>query len=110
MLQDIRETLYFDKTIKFTHGVTVYGHGHWIFGFGITNLLTNEEIIPIIPFFHLQKIEETEDALKIKFRIYPEGDKFYEIEVNPFKKKFKYNNIFYSTEAYYKTITGEDWK
>lgn len=110
MLQDIRETLYFDKTIKFTHGVTVYGHGHWIFGFGITNLLTNEEIIPIIPFFHLQNIEEKENTLKIKFRIYPEGDQFYEIEVNPFKKTFKYNNIFYSTEEYYKIITGKEWE
>lgn len=109
MLQDIRESFYFEKKIKFTHGVTVYGHGYWITGFGITNLLTKEEIIPIIPFFHLEKIEEKEEILKIKIRIYPDGD-YYEIELNPFKKTFKYNDVYYSTDEYYKTITGKEWE
>lgn len=107
MLQDIREELFFDGKIKFTTGVTVYGHGHCIVGFGITNAETNEEIIPIIAFFHLQKMEVLKDVFKIAFRIYPEGDKYYEIEVNPFQKTFKYNSAIYPTIDYYKTITGE---
>lgn len=108
MLQDIREELFFDGKIKLTTGVTVYGHGHCITGFGISSSLSNEEIIPLIDFFHLEKIEEEKEVLKIRFRIHPEGNKFYEIELNPFEKIFKYRNNIYPTSDYYKTITGTE--
>lgn len=108
MVQDIKETFYFEETIKISNGVTVYGHGHCIVGFGITNLLSNEEIIPIIPFFHLENMEVIKETFIIKFRIYPEGNQYYEIEINPFKKIFKFNNSFYPTDEYYKTIINSE--
>ena len=106
MLQDIREQLFFDGKIKFTTGITVYGHGHCINSFGIIDSFSNEEIIPMITFFHLEKIEEKNDVLQIGFRIYPEGKEYYEIQVDPFQKIFKYKHNIYPTSKYYKIITG----
>lgn len=108
MLEDIKEQLFFNGKVKFTTGITVYGHGHIIVGFGVNNALNNEEIIPIIPFFHLQKVEEQEPFLKIEFRIFPEGNEIFKIEVDPFSKTFKYKNNLYPTNKYYKVITGKE--
>jgi hypothetical protein len=81
----------------------------WINGFGLENAMTGEEIIPLISFFNLENIEELdENVLKIKFRIYPEGSKYYTVEVHPFSKRFEYEGRIYSTDLFYKTITGED--
>lgn len=81
----------------------------WINGFGLEDVTTGEEIIPLISFFNLDNIEELdENVLKIKFRIYPEGSKYYTVEVDPFSKRFEYEGKIYSTDLFYKTITGED--
>lgn len=110
MSQGITENLYFKGIIKFTTGATIYGHGHCIIGFGITNIESKEEIIPIIPFFHLEKIEVVGEGLKITFRIYPGGDEYHEIEIEPFIKRFKYKGNFYSIDQYFKTITGCEYE
>ena len=81
----------------------------WINGFGLENAATGEEVLPLISYFNLETIEEVnEEILKIKFRIYPDGSKYYSVEVNPFSKRFKYEGRMYSTDHFYKTITGED--
>lgn len=83
----------------------------WINGFGLENVLTGEEIIPLISFFNLDDIEEIdEEILKIKFRIYPNGSKYYTVEINPFLKSFVYEDQIYSIDDFYETITGEKWK
>lgn len=83
----------------------------WINGFGLENVMTGEEIIPVISIFNLDNIEEVdEEILKIKFRIYPNSLQSYSVEVNPFLKSFVYEDQTYSTDNFFKTITGEEWK
>lgn len=83
----------------------------WINGFGLENALTGEEIIPLISVFNLDDVEEVEgEVLKLKFRIYPNGLRHYLVEVNPYLKSFVYEEKVYSTDQFYKTITGEEWE
>ncbi|MCX8533143.1 hypothetical protein [Chryseobacterium luquanense] len=83
----------------------------WINGFGLENAFTGEEIIPVIKIFNLDDIEEVDgEFLKIKFRIYPDGSKYYAVEIHPFLKSFVYENETYSTDVFFKTITGEEWE
>lgn len=107
MLEDIKVTFYFDQSIKVTTGLTVYGHGHCVVGFGMINYITGEEIIPFVNYFNLEKIEVFQDLFKIIFRIYPDGAQFYEIELNPFEKTFRYSGNIYSTVNYLSIITGK---
>jgi len=81
----------------------------WINGFGLENAVTGEQILPFISHFNLDHIEEVDEkVLKIKFRIYPDGSRYYSVEVDPFSKRFEYEGRMYSTDHFYKTITGED--
>jgi len=83
----------------------------WISGFGLENVVTGEEIIPVISIFNLDDTEEIdEEILKIKFRIYPNGLEHYTVEINPFLKSFVYEDQIYSTDNFFKTITGEEWE
>lgn len=80
----------------------------WINGFGLENAATGEEVLPLISYFNLETIEEVnEEILKIKFRIYPDGSKYYSVEVNPFSKRFKYEGRMYSTDHFYNFFVGE---
>lgn len=97
--------------IKLITELTEFRMALWINGFGLVNAMTGEEIIPLISFFNLDDIEEIDGkVLKIKFRIYPHGSKYYVIEVNPLLKSFLYEGEIYSTDQFYKIITGEEWK
>lgn len=81
----------------------------WINGFGLSNAVTGEEIIPIISIFNLDNIKEDGDILKIKFRIYPDGSKDYYVEINPFSKSFVYKNQTFPIADFYKTFTGRNF-
>lgn len=104
------EKIILQGRIKLITELTEFRMALWINGFGLQDVSTNEEIIPLITFFNLDDIEEIGNTLKIKFRIYPNGSKHYEVIVNPFLRKFKYQNSEYHTKDFYKIITEEENK
>ncbi|MFC3158681.1 hypothetical protein ACFOEQ_09175 [Chryseobacterium arachidis] len=106
-----QEKIFCNGKIKLITELNEFRMSLWINGFGLENVMTGEEIIPVISIFNLDGIEEIdEEVLKIKFRIYPNGLEHYEVEINPFLKSFVYEGQIYSTDHFYKTITGEEWK
>ena len=109
-MENRRDKIILDGRIKLITELSEFRMSLWINGFGLNNALTGEEIIPLISFFNLENIEENENILKIKFRIYPNGSKDYEVEINPFSKTFKYQNKEYHTNDFYKTFTGNEYE
>ena len=101
---------YLDGKVKLVTELTEFRMAIWINGFGIYDAISENEIIQFVSFFNLDKVQEVNGLLKIEFSIYPKGSETHEIEVNPITNKFKYRNILYDTNDFYKTITGEDWK
>jgi len=109
-MENRREITILDGQIKLVTELTEFGMSLWVNGFGLNNAITGEEIIPLITFFNLEKYEEAENTLKIKFRIYPDGFKNYEVEINPLSKSFTYENKAYHTDDFYKTFTGKEYR
>lgn len=72
----------------------------WVNSFGILNAFTNEEIVPVISTFHLEDYNEENTMLKVKFSIYPNGAKNYEIEFNLADSSFTYQDKTYSLNEY----------
>jgi len=72
----------------------------WVNSFGILNVSTNEEIVPVISTFHLEDYTEEDTMLKVKFSIYPNGAKNYEVVFNLVDSSFIYQNKIYSLSAY----------
>lgn len=104
-----KEKMFCNGNIKLITDLNEFKMSLWITGFGLENVMTGEEIIPVISIFNLDDIEEVdEEVLKIKFRIYPNGSQHYEVEVNPFLKSFVYEEKIYSTDNFFKTFTGKE--
>ena len=85
------ERLIFDGKFTLVTEGTEVRMSLWINGFGLTNTTTKEEILPVMHSFNLDHFEENGNILSVKFRIYPNGSKDYEVEINPFEKTFTYN-------------------
>lgn len=79
----------------------------WINGFGVYDALTNEVITPLVHSFNLDKYEESDNVLKIEFRIYPNGSKSYQVEINPFQKVFRYEKQLYPTKKFEELFWNE---
>lgn len=110
-MQYRKEKLVCNGNFKLITDLNEFKMSLWITGFGLENALTGEEIIPVITIFNLDNIEEVDgEVLKIKFRIYPDGSKYYEVEIHPFLKSFVYEVETYSTDVFFRTITGEEWE
>ncbi|MES2762141.1 MAG: hypothetical protein V4677_08040 [Bacteroidota bacterium] len=62
----------------------------WVRGFGITDA-TGNIVLPLMGSFNLDEFAEAGNVLKVKFKIYPNGAKQYEVEIDPFNKTFVYN-------------------
>ncbi|MFY7816351.1 MAG: hypothetical protein ACOVRK_14310 [Chryseobacterium taeanense] len=108
-MQYRQEKIFCNGNFKLITEMNEFRMALWINGFGLENAVTGEEIIPLISYFNLDEIVEVDESvLKIKFRIYPDGSKDYSVEVHPFSKRFEYEGVIYSTDHFYKTITGED--
>lgn len=106
-----QEKIFCKGKVKLITELNEFRMSLWINGFGLENILTGEEIIPVISIFNLDDIEEIdEEILKIKFRIYPDGLQHYVVEVNPFLKNFVHEDKTYSIDNFFKTFTGEEWK
>ena len=63
----------------------------WVRGFGINDAEGNE-VLPLMRSLNLDDFEEIGNLLKVKFKIFPNGAKQYEAEINPFTKTFTFNN------------------
>ena len=63
----------------------------WVKGFGIIDNTTEEEVLAFMSDFNLDDFKETGNVLKVKFKIYPNGAKQYEADIDPFTKTFIYN-------------------
>ncbi|WP_034710812.1 hypothetical protein [Chryseobacterium soli] len=111
MIEYRQEKMFCKGKFKLITELNEFRMALWINGFGLENTLTGEEIIPVISSFNLDDIKEVnEEVLKIKFRIYPNGLQHYAVEINPFLKSFVYEDKIYSTDNFFKTITGQEWK
>jgi len=91
-----KERLIFDGKFTLVTEETDFRMALWIRGFGLTNTSTKEEILPVMHSFNLDHFEENGNILSVKFRIYPNGSKDYEVEINPFEKTFMYNTTKYN--------------
>lgn len=104
------DTVILNGQSKIVTDLTEFKMSLWVNGFGIINHLTGEEIIPLITIFNLDKYEEYNETVKLVFRIYPDGLRDYEVEINPVLRTFIYKNETYPTSIFFKTITGKEWK
>ena len=106
-----QEKLILNGQVKIITELTEFRMAIWINGFGLNDAFTGEEIIPLISFFNLDSIEEiNNNNLRIKFRIYPNGSKDYEIIISPLLRRFIYQNREFNTNEFYKTITGKEYE
>lgn len=103
-----REKTILGARIKLITEATEFRMTLWINGFGLSDARTEEEITPLISFFNLEDIEEIGDVVRIKFRIYPNGTKYYNVEINPFLRTFIYQEKKYSTNDFYETIISKE--
>ena len=79
----------------------------WINGFGLSDVVTGEEIIPLCHSYNLEHVEEAGNQLEIDFRIYPEGHVYYHVAVDPFARTFTYKGKVYSTDDFRKVIEAD---
>lgn len=102
---ELKQTkLYLNNRVKLITELSEFRMAIWINGFGLEDAQTGEEILPLIHSFNLDEIEEIDEKLKIKFRIYPDGLTHYEILVDPFKKEFHYSGKWYPVNQYEKVF------
>lgn len=94
------ERLFLQGRIKIIIDPTEFRMALWINGFGVSDAITGNEIIPVCYSYNLEHAEETEDSLEIDFRIYPEGHVYYHVSINPFDKIFTYKGLVYSTDDF----------
>lgn len=105
---ELRQDKYIlNKKFKLVTELHEFRMALWINGFGIYNAVTNEEITPLIHSFNLDSFEETLDTIKIEFRIYPNGSKSYQVEINPFQKVFRYEKQLYPTKKFEELFWNE---
>ena len=76
-------------------------------GFGLSDAVTGEEIIPLCHSYNLEHVEEAGDQLEIDFRIYPEGHVYYHVAVDPFARTFTYKGKVYNTDDFRKVIEAD---
>ena len=82
------ERLIFNGKFTLVTEGTEFRMALWINGFGLTNTSTKEEILPVMHSCNLDYFKEQGNMLSVKFRIYPDGMKNYQVEINPFEKTF----------------------
>lgn len=78
----------------------------WVKGFGLSNH-TGNELLPFLSAFDLMHFEELGQTLKVTFKIFPNGAKIYEAEINPFLNKFIYQNKFLPLQDFELTFKNE---
>lgn len=93
--KDRQEQLIFNGKFKLITVQTEFRMSIWINGFGIADAFTEKEILPVLYSFHLDEFEENGNFLSVKFRIYPDGLKNYETEINPFEQIVMYDHQTY---------------
>ena len=84
------EYLIFNNQFKLITEDNEFRMSLWVKGFGINDANDNV-VMPLMSSFNLDHCEEAGNVLKVKFKIYPNGGKHYEVEIDPFNKTFVYN-------------------
>lgn len=103
-----RERLILGDHFKFITDLNEFRMSLWVVSFGIVDNSTCETILDLVSYFHLDKFEEIGKVLNIKFRIYPNGSKSYEVKVNPFDKTFVYQDSLIPLKDFYKIFKREE--
>lgn len=75
----------------------------WVRGFGINDANGNI-VLPLMSAFNLDGFEETGDILKVKFKIFPDGSKQYEVEIDPINRTFVYEGKTIALECFGETF------
>lgn len=88
------ERLFLQGRIKIIIDPTEFRMALWINGFGVSDAITGNEIIPVCYSYNLEHVEETEDSLEIDFRIYPEGHVYYHVSINPLTKYLRIRVLY----------------
>ena len=66
---------------------------HYVNGFDIIEIKSGRKLLELINMdFDLAEFKENGDLWEIRFRIYPDGSKAYDAQINLFKEKFYYEN------------------
>ena len=94
-----KERLLLEGQVKLIIDPMEFRMALWINGFGLSDAVTGEEIIPLCHSYNLEHVEEAGDQLEIDFRIYPEGHVYYHVAVDPFARTFTYKGKVYSTDG-----------
>lgn len=97
-----KERLLLEGQVKLIIDPMEFRMALWINGFGLSDAVTGEEIIPLCHSYNLEHVEEAGDQLEIDFRIYPEGHVYYHVAVDPFARTFTYKGKAYSTDDFIK--------
>ena len=103
-MQERKEKLVLHGHFKLITELTEFRMSMWVNGFGLSNALTGNIVIPLILSFNLDDLQEHDDVLVIRFRIYPDGLKSYQVKVNPLLKTFIYEDKTYQTDFFSKLL------
>lgn len=79
----------------------------WVKGFGLSNH-TGNELLPFLSAFDLMHFEELGQTLKVTFKIFPNGAKIYEAEINPFNQTFNYLEKEFPLKEFKNTFKNND--
>ena len=102
-----KERLLLKRQVKLIIDPMEFRMALWINGFGLSDAVTGEEIIPLCYSYNLEHVEEAGNQLEIDFRIYPEGHVYYNVAVDPFARTFTYKGKVYSTDDFRKVIEAD---
>lgn len=105
---DYREFAVLNGKYKLATELTDFRMSLWICGFGILETETNQEILPMIHYFNLDKKEDFGDFLRIQFRIYPFGLKNYIVDFYPDKQKYFYENQWFEIAEFESNFNTEE--
>jgi hypothetical protein len=75
----------------------------WVRGFGINDANDNV-VLPLMSSFDLDGFEETGDVIKVKFKIFPNGLKQYEVEIDALNRRFVYEGNTIALERFAETF------
>ncbi len=97
----------FNGAFKLTTEDQEFRMSLWVKGFGLGDQMGNE-LLPFLSAFDLMQFEETTQTLNIKFKIFPNGAKIYEAEINPFNQTFNYQGQELPLKEFKNTFKNND--
>lgn len=99
-----RETKILNGKFNLITDLTEFRMSLWVVSFGLKDNASGEIILEPVSYFNLDKHEEKGNELAIKFRIYPDGARHYDVNINPLNRTFEYRGEIIELVKFHETF------